>query len=357
MRSGVKVGFRGTRRGSRRAGPRRRERGRRKGVVRAPQRVFCVALACLSGLAVSACGGEDRVVARVGRVAIHARAVEHWGAVLSVGGIVNGPLPAAGHTRKQRALAFLISARAIVEQAAEQGVPVSASAVRDRVEELRQAVPGGDAAFDESLKGARETVADVELEIEAELARAAVRRAVTERAGAVSPEQVRRYYRQHQSRYRLIERRKIDIVEHLSSPAAARALARRAGTGVRLARRAYHELLKRPHGFAAGSKGAVERAIFAARAGVLSGPMPLSNGYALFVVRRIFPAAVRPFSSVRTEIEGLLAARARARARAAFAERYRSRWRARTSCSSGYVIAGCVQYEGSEAPAGPFGEG
>jgi len=334
---------------------RRRAQGRK-----ALLRVLGVGLACLGGVALCACGSASRgpVVASVDGGAIHARAVEHWGGVLARGGIVMGASRLAGGSPRARAVGFLVASRWLAGQASEQGLRIPESDVQSRLEELKQAVPGGDSAFADSLHGAGETVADVELEIKTELARSSLRQALAARPSAVEEGEVERYYRENRARYLVPEHRQIDIVENLTSPAAARALARRIGTGPRLARIAYHENVERPRNYSTnGDKAAVERAIFSAKVGVLYGPMRLNHAYTLFVLRRVIPAAVKPLPRVRGAIVARLTARARKRALEAFTASYRSKWSARTSCRSGYVVPGCRQYAGSGVPDGPFGEG
>jgi hypothetical protein len=303
------------------------------------------------------CGGHGgaRVAVTVGPLRIDQSAVKHWTDAL----VADGPaltLPRrAGQTSRSRALDFLISANWLIGEAAKQGASISSTAVGRRLKELREAVPGDTTAFVESLVADHRTVADVELEIRASLAAAAIRRILMRTYGRVSEAAIVRYYERIPERFRVPEHRDVDIVEHLKSPAAARRLALRVGSGAQFAARAYQETRQRPQSFDAKTEtGRLERAIFRARPGALEGPKRLAGAWALFVVRRVQPATTRSLATVRTLIAKRLSARALARATTTFFESYRSRWRATTSCRPGYVISRCREYVGPTAQEDPF---
>lgn len=218
--------------------------------------IITVGVSCVAALCLAACGSGrgGRVVVLVDGDRLRAGAVAHWVGVRAHGGIVAAPASPAGMTPRDQALSFLISSRWLLDEVADQGERIDERAVRRRLEELKQAVPGGDSAFAESLKSARETLADVRLEIETELARAAIQRRLALGLGAVGRDQLLRYYRAHLERFRVPEQRDIDIVENLPSPAAARTLVARVGTGSRFTQLAYQESPNRPEGFADDAK-------------------------------------------------------------------------------------------------------
>ncbi len=320
-----------------------------------PGALFVVALLVVTAAAaVSGCGGIDssRIVARVRHVGISERAVRHWAVVLERGG--TGTPPAPGAAAASRAEEYLIASRWLLAEASRLGVAPTRQVVRARLGERREAVPGGQAAFAESLASSGRTVADVELEIEAELAAQALRRAVLQRAGTISPAAVAAAYRREIARYRTPERRYVDLVERLKSAAAARRLAQRVGPGAPLARLAYHEVRARPPRFNASEKGRVERAIFAAQPGVLVGPMRLNREWTLFVVRRIVPAGVKPLRAVEASIAARLRAAGRAEALRRFVIALHERWRPVTRCSAGFVVPQCNGRHGA-AGVGMFG--
>lgn len=294
------------------------------------------------------CGSNmNERVAAVGKGPITGRAVNHWAAALESASVETTDPPPTGRSWTQRAVDLLISSRWLMGEASRLRVAPTRAAIRRRLHERIEEVPGGRPAFVESLRGSQRTVADVELEVGMELAVAALRRIALDSQQPVSLEAIEAYYRAHEARYRTPERRYIDIVEKLRSPSAARAVATRFGSGSRLARIAYHEVFERPASFAPGTeKGRLLKAVFEAQPGVLSVPMRLNHAWAVFVVRRIVPAGVRPLRSVRHSIRERLRALAREEALARFAASLRQRWRPSTSCQPRFVVPKCAQYKG-----------
>jgi hypothetical protein len=302
----------------------------------------------ISAVFASGCGdGSGRTVVRIGRAAISEGSVSHWTRALAAGDVALARMPRSSGSERARAVDFLIAAGWAVEEASRLGHSVSPGAVRRRLVELREAVPGGDSAFRGSLAGSGRTTADVELEIKAKLAASAIRASVMHTFGIVSTATALTYYRQHKADFRVPERREFDIVENLTSKASARGLGMRLGAGSHFHRASYHETFPRPARLGgAATKAKILAAIFRAQPGALSEPMRLNRGWSVFVVRRIVPARFRPFSAVRAEIVRRLARMSRVRTMQRFTAEYLSRWRAITSCRPGYVVAKCAQYRG-----------
>ncbi len=317
---------------------------------------FCALPAAVLATLASGCGGAGSPgqVALVAGSAVTERQVEHWSVALERGGGQELAAQEAGVHDGRRATAeeFLIDARWLLAEASRLGVAPSARSVEARLAQEREAVPGGQEAFAEALASSGRTVADVELEIEVQLAAQALRRVALDRTGAVSGAAVAAAYRSALARYRTPEERAVDLVERLPSAAAARRLATQLGTGARFVRRAVREEWRRPAGFDSSSeKGRVLRAIFAARPGTLVGPMRLNGAWTLFVVRHVVPAGVRPLNAVRASIVTRLAQAQRAQALRRLEASMRERWRPLTSCRAGWVVPECARYERGELGA------
>ena len=117
----------------------------------------------------------------------------------------------------------------------------------------------------------------------------------------VSSSAIERFYNQHKRDFRTPERRYFDI-DNLRSRSEALKVRREVEAGRRFSSLALHEELP-SDAPVAGRKRAVE-AIFAAKAHVLSGPVPLvaAHDYSLFEVTRIVPAGYRAVKDVRAAI-------------------------------------------------------
>jgi hypothetical protein len=320
--------------------------------------VLLAALACAS-LAVG-CGGAGSgpTVARVGGAAIDRDSVEHWTSVLERGGtpsVLGGEAPG---TPTQKALAFLVSAAWLQGEARREGLDISDRAVERSLAQRREV--SGNAEFEQGLEASGQTTADTELEARAELAAAAIREALARRAAAVSEATVVGYYRRNAAQFHHHEARDIEIVRGLPSAAAASALVERVGTGAGFTRIATPEGLAQNTVAPTGppTKDPLLRAIFAARAGVVSAPVRSNGKWAVFIVRKIEPPTLKPLSEVRPEILERLVAQRRAAMTTRFDREYVQRWSARTECTQGYVIPGCAHYAGgAETAADPFSEG
>jgi PPIC-type PPIASE domain len=301
------------------------------------------------------CGGavhDPPAVVRIAHASINRQTVAHWAHVIARGATVEVPASAVQQSHMSQALAFLISVRWLLAEAAAHGQSLSQQQVKRRVQAQRDSTVGGPAEFDASLSSFGENVADVELQAEVAWAQAAVRELLLKRATSsarseVTTAAVARYYRRHIARYRVAEYRYFDIIEGLRSPTTARALAAKIGSGRRFARMAFHESHARPARFdEPGGKGPLFRSLFSARIGVVGGPYKLNRGYVLYVVRRMTPATVRSFATVKRSLKERLLAKARGLALAKAVHAYASRWTSRTDCRAGYVVPKCRQYLG-----------
>jgi hypothetical protein len=321
---------------------------------------------CLAGtVCLTACGaggaqrrGGDPVVVSVAGTAIDKGTVEHWQHVFALGGPTTGPHPTLPGSPRQQALAFLISADWLIDEAAHQHLALQEHAIEQALEERRRA--NGGAEFGEVLRADGQTMADVNFEIRAELAAKAIQQLLTRRASGFTQAELATYYRRHLQQFYVRETRITDLIEQLSSRAAASALVKRIGTGARFAKRAFRESLQLHADIGADPERAnVERAIFKARAGVASSPMKLGIGlgvsWTVFVVRRIIPGRFEPLSAVRATARHLFADERERTLAAEYLKTYRRRWTAVTSCSSGFVAQGCAQYRGAlRAEPNPF---
>jgi foldase protein PrsA len=300
---------------------------------------LCAALAACGGSGVS----NGAVVVRVGNLSITKAAVNHWAAVIEHKGAFSGFRGEPHGSARRRALALLISSHWLIDEAAREGIPVPAGTIGEALTERERASAG----FLAHLHATGQTLADVKLEIGAELAAETIREQLAADAGEVTRRQLDEFFRQHRAQFDKPEERIVDLVENLPSEAAAKALVQRAGTGRQFARLAYHERVTRTPGFMrTPEKVKVVDAIFAARPGVVSEPMMLNHHWSVFVLRSTVPAKPQPLSAVRTEVLRFLAVSRQREFASKFDAEYVARWRAKTACRSGFLGPGCPQVEG-----------
>jgi foldase protein PrsA len=285
---------------------------------------------------------------RVGDVVIGQRDVAHWTGAIALRSELGSPLGKLHGTPREQALEFLISAQWLIGEAADRGLAVSSAKVQRRLQESIESTPNGKREFDREAASQGRTTADVKLEIKAELAAQALSEMVFKRVPPVTQADAAAYYTRHQAEFRVRELRVVDLIESIKTRAAALALGRRVGTGSRFAGMAFRERVEQqtPQEEAQESNGALVRAIFAAKPGVVSGPASFNNKWVLVLVRRILPARAKPMTAVKEEIVKHLTRQRYEKALKRFADAFRKKWRARTDCRPGFVVQGCHQFTG-----------
>jgi foldase protein PrsA len=287
------------------------------------------------------------VIARVAGRPIHEATVVAWARAIEAGSAA-GPAWAPPHAgARERALDYLISAHWLIGEAAQRGLRVSARAMKRSISERIEVAPRGREEFQGSA--GEQTIPELTLEVQAELAAARLRTMVLSSVAPVTHAEVVAYYKRHRAIFHVRQRRQVDLVEGLPSRSAAIALGRHLGTGARFASRAEHELVQSTAPYEASTpefNTGLLHAIFAARPGRLSGPVSFNDAWTLLVVRRVEPGEFIPLATIEPWISKRLLDGRRRRALARFAGPYSAKWRSRTSCSVRFVVAKCKQYRG-----------
>jgi hypothetical protein len=310
--------------------------------------------ALMTAVLIAACASQPTggVVARVGAVAITRSALDHWTAVLMGG---HGAPASSGPSEatRRRALAYLISARWLVGEAAHLGAAPSLEEIHKRVEErVQQSFPGGQRELREFQKSTGQTVADLELEVTVELASSRLPGLVSANVPKTTPVQIAAYYRAHPLTFTVPEKIEVTLTDGKTLAAAARVI-REVRAGKSFAAISRRLIVERPPGMTARNETeSLAAAIYAARPNVLTGPAGADD--TVFEVKRKVPPRLEPLRQVSAAIARQLHASALQQALAAAVGAWRARWTARTSCSPGYVVQKCRQYSGPRTTEAPL---
>jgi len=300
------------------------------------------------------CAGNTSspVAVRVGGVAIDQAAVDHLARAVTLGTPVAGALGRSSSTPRQTALDFLISADWAIEAAAERGLGVSDGAVERGVKERTQAVPNGRSEFEKEIASTGQTLGDVKLEVKAALATARLRDFLSKRVAPVTQAQIADYYKRHPQRFRIPNRRRVDLIEAIHGYGHAIALGKQLGPGKRFAEKALHELVARqaPYEEAHRENHQLIQAIFTATPGRVARPVSFNDKWVLLVVRKLVPGSIKPLSKVSAHIAERLSSERQRQAMASFLEAYRREWTAKTRCHTGFVVQNCSEYRGPLEP-------
>lgn len=95
----------------------------------------------------------------------------------------------------------------------------------------------------------------------------------------------------------------------------------------------------------------LNKEVFSAPEGELTGPVKTPLGYYVFQVEKIVPERVQPLSEVQQQIRNQLTRTAQQEAFTAFVDDYGSRWQARTFCAEDYLIERCANFKGTGHPS------
>jgi hypothetical protein len=328
-------------------------------------------------IVVAGCGGSSRehIAITVGGSAITASAVDHWISVMAPPRAMPEPPRFAAciaHLKelaqyptsqaqfkeacrdqyrelRQSALSFLIANQWLIGEAADQGTRVSDQEVSRRLRG-KYASPDRKMELNE-LRGIwGHTTSDLELEVQAELAAMRIRRRLLSYSREVSRSQIASYYRHNIHRFRLPERRYVEMLGNLRSKTMGKVV-RRIRQGTSFASMSFDEQLERPKfSDLVMEKRIFYRAIFRARPNVIVGPLEINGYYFLFRVTSITPSRVQSLAEAGKTIKKELSVRRRVR----FVESWRRKWIGETSCAPAYVVQKCKQYHGPLAPEDPL---
>jgi hypothetical protein len=330
--------------------------------VRAADRVWIIhrlprALGALIALmCIAACGSETSsgVVARVGAAPITRSELDHWTTAL-MGGSGSPASDRSAEATRQRALAYLISARWLLGEATRLGAAPSRPQIHERVEErVRRSFPGGQSELREFLKATGQAVSDLELEASAELAASRLAALARANVSPPTPAQILAYYQAHSQAFTVPEVIEVALTDR-KTPATAAELLAAVRAGRSFATFSRRLIVERPPGMtAANAPEPLARAIYAARPHVLTGPVRQGPDYTVFEIKRTVPPRRQTLRQVSATIRRQLHASSLRHALAAAVGAWRARWTERTSCGPGYVVQKCRQYRGPKIPEAPL---
>ncbi len=346
------------------------------------------ALVC-GGLGLAACGSSGPVpsnsVAVVGSMPITKATLAHWMAIAAhsttpKGATTPAPLPdppeytrcieylrTTEHTSaplarsstaqlksrcaasyaadKKAALEFLIPAEWAEGEAKELGVNVSDKEVEKEFEKIKKA--GYKGGFENYLARTGYTVPDLLLKTKVErVLPPKLEKAVIGRAErAITKAIIAKYYKAHEATYHREEGRTLNI---LLTPTAAQANAAKAEleAGKSFKELGHVSILHTSKGGGVyltterrRNETGLEGPLFAAKTGVLTGPVRTSAGYYVFKVTGKSPARQESLAEVEERIRSSLVLKKIESELESYATLTRSKWKAKTVCSPGYVLS------------------
>ncbi|MDE3070139.1 MAG: peptidyl-prolyl cis-trans isomerase [Acidobacteriota bacterium] len=262
---------------------------------------------------------------------------------------------------KQEVLSFLISSQWVLSEASEQGVSVSQTEVKKRFDTLKGQQFPKESAFKEFLARTGESEEDLLLRVRLQLLASKIQEKVTKNAKKKpSKAEVRKYYDEHTAQFGKPESRNLQIILTKTEAAAkqAKSEVQSGKSFASVAKSVSIDPLSKTNGgtLSEVTKGqeekALSEAVFAAKVGVLSGPVKTPFGYYIFNVTKILPSSQQPLAAAEATISAQISSQAQQKALSTFVTGFKKKWTERTECRSGYVVPDCKEYK---APKGATG--
>jgi foldase protein PrsA len=263
---------------------------------------------------------------------------------------------------KQEVLGFLISSDWVLGEASDQGVKTSDSEVQKKFNELKKQQFPKEADFQKFLTNTGQTVSDLELRVKLNLLSQKIQQKVTKNGGKKpSDTEVEKYFNENKQRFSQPERRDLEIVL-TKTQSQAEAAKKEIQSGKSFATVAKSKSIDPASKAQGGSlpgvvKGqeqkALDTAVFAAKTGVLSGPVKTPFGYYLFQVKTVHAPSQQSLSQVKSSIVQQLTAQKQQKALSGFVSGFKKKWTGKTDCRPAYVIMDCKQYKAPKTTSTP----
>jgi foldase protein PrsA len=261
---------------------------------------------------------------------------------------------------QQEALGFLTAVNWVIGEGEEMGVKVSDKEVVKRLDELKKQRYPKEAEFQKLLARTGQSVSDVLLRVKYEMVTTKLQEKITKDSKSVSEAEVAKYYNEHTSQYGQPEKRDLRIVLTKTEAAAKQALSE-IQSGKSFASVAKSKSIDPTSKNSGGElpgvvKGeqqkALSEAVFAAKKGVLSGPVKTPFGYYVFEVKTIHAPSQQSLAQVKAEVKQLLASQGEEKSLEKFSKEFEKKWKARTECRAEYVVQACKEYKAPKTATG-----
>jgi len=354
---------------------------------------FCAAIATAVTLGACGSGLPGNAVVQIGSATISMAAFDHWLTVANDGSQVTSgakaspaPIPpdytaciaaaekAAGDTAASKApaavaadkstcesdfqstllpevLDYLILRMWIQGEAYDRGIHVTAKQVMASFESARKASSNPSlesaAALRKFEAASGETLGDLLWDTRADLLADKIELQIEHTADKVTEAQIVNYYKAHKSKYETPETRNIDLV--LVSTAAeadkVKGLLQGGASYATVAKRYSIDTTSKAAGGAMVGVTTAELTpqlstqVFAAKAGVLTGPVKTAFGYYVFTVNKINPSTTETFAQAKASIKTTIQQQQVTKAENALQPDLTKKWAPRTVCRSGYQVA------------------
>jgi parvulin-like peptidyl-prolyl isomerase len=276
------------------------------------------------------------------------------------------PVPKPGDKKydelKETALEEVLDGIWIQGEAAEMGFSVTKSEVAKELEKLKKQAFKTEAQYQEFLKEAHYTTADVTERVKVQMLSKKIEDTITEGASQPSTAEIKNYYEAAKaSQYTTPESREVRLVKNQDKAKVEAAKAElekddSVKSWEKVAKKYSTDTTKGSGGLLSSVADGQEPeplggAIYDADQGELEGPLKETIGYTVFEVMKITLEKVQSLDEAKSQISAQLAEQAQQQAFAAFVRGYNGKWRSRTFCASDFTTnERCANFKGDGRP-------
>ena len=275
------------------------------------------------------------------------------------------PVPKPGSKKydelKETALGEVLDSIWIQGQAEEMGISVTKKEIAEELKKLKAQAFKTEKQYEEFLKEAHFTQADVDERVKIQILSTQIQKQITEGAPQPSKSEIEDYYEAAKSsQYTTPESRDIRVVKNKDKAkveAAKAALEKDDSekSWEAVAKKYSTDTTKASGGLQSGvTEGTLAEpldvTVFSGAQGELLGPLKEGKTYTVVEVMKITPEKVQSLDEAKSPISTQLAEQAQQQSFAAFVRGYNGKWKARTFCTSDFLIERCDNFKGDGRP-------
>jgi foldase protein PrsA len=250
---------------------------------------------------------------------------------------------------RDQVLQLLIQNEWVSGEAEQQGVKITDAEVRKAFDEQKKQSFPKEKDYQEFLKTSGFTEKDVLFRVRLEQLSTKLREKIVKGKDKVTDAQVKAYYDKNKQRFAQPERRDLRIVLTRDKARAeqAKSALEDGDSWKAVAKRYSIDQASKDQGgqLLAVAKGqqepALDKAVFEASKGELSGPIETQFGWYVFEVGKVTPASQQTLQQASATIKGIVASENQNKALEAFIKDFQEEWKEKTNCREGYVTQDC----------------
>ena len=262
---------------------------------------------------------------------------------------------------KAEVMQFLIQAQWVEQEAEARGVKVTDAEVRRALEDQKKQAFPKEADYQKYLKQSGMSEQDILLRVKLDTLQTKLTQKVTEDKTKVTEADIKDYYDKNKKRFAQPERRDLQVVltknkakadqakQQLSSGKSFKEVAKK--FSIDQASKAQGGKLP---DFSKGQQDkALDKAVFGAKKGQLSGPVKTQFGFYVFKVTKIKKAAQQSLERAKETIRNVLRSQRESKALNAFIKDFREKYKDKTKCADDFRVAECKNGPKEKTQTGP----